>query len=81
MKNVYRKIVPYLATLSEILSILLQNEPDNRRALVELTGVSSPMDSMLQQLAFYKRHNPKTAEGKFQWFNSFKKSLIVSPYT
>jgi len=56
---------------SEILSILLQNEPDNRRALVELTGVSSPMDSMLQQLAFYKRHNPKTAEEQEMMENLF----------
>merc|ERR1719412_2655600 len=56
---------------SEILSILLQNEPDNRRALVELTGVSSPMDSMLQQLAFYKRHNPNTAEEQEMMENLF----------
>ena len=54
---------------SEILSILLQNEPDNRKALVELSG--SPMDSMLQQLAYYKRHNPNTAEGRLSKYCPF----------
>jgi len=54
---------------SEILSILLQNEPENRKALVELSG--SPMDSMLQQLAYYKRHNPTTAEEQEMMENLF----------
>ena len=44
---------------SEILSILLQNEPENRKRFGEM---GSSMDSLLQQLAYYKRHNPGTAE-------------------
>ncbi len=40
---------------SEILSILLQTEPDNRKRVGEMTGA---VDSLLQQLAYYKRHNP-----------------------
>ena len=44
---------------SEILSILLQNEPENRKRFGEM---GSSMDSLLQQLAYYKRHDPGTAE-------------------
>jgi len=65
---------------SEILSILLQNEPENRRALVELPG--SPMDSMLQQLAYYKRHNPTTAEEQEMMenlFNCLSSLLLHTP--
>lgn len=43
---------------SEILSILTQNEPSNRRLFAELAPggiVGGAMDSLLQQLAFYKR--------------------------
>ena len=43
---------------SEILSILLQNEPENRQKL----GESGAIDSLLQQLAYYKRHDPGTPE-------------------
>jgi len=43
---------------SEILSILLQNEPENRI----LFGSMDAIDSLLQQLAFYKRHDPGMAE-------------------
>jgi len=43
---------------SEVLSILLQNEPANRL----LFGNMEAMDSMLQQLAYYKRHDPAVAE-------------------
>lgn len=43
---------------SEILSILLQNEPDNRI----LFGSMDAIDSLLQQLAYYKRHDPAMAE-------------------
>lgn len=43
---------------SEILSILLQNEPHNREKFGEIGAI----DSLLQQLAYYKRHNPNTAE-------------------
>merc|ERR1719376_1406303 len=63
---------------SEILSILLQNEPENRKSFVEITATSSggggggsPMDSMLQQLAYYKRHNPNTAEEQEMMENLF----------
>lgn len=41
---------------SEILSILVQNEDENRRQLGELEGI----DILLQQLAFYKKHDPTT---------------------
>ena len=54
---------------SEILSILLQNEPDNRKSFVDMAG--SPLDSMLQQLAYYKRHNPNTAEEQEMMENLF----------
>lgn len=43
---------------SEILSILLQNEPENR----VLFGSLDAIDSLLQQLAYYKRHDPAVAE-------------------
>ncbi len=44
---------------SEILSILLQSDPDNRKKVGE---TASAIDSLLQQLAYYKRHNPGTPE-------------------
>merc|ERR1711915_75779 len=43
---------------SEILSILLQNEPENRMMFGEMQAI----DSMLQQLAYYKRHDPNQQE-------------------
>jgi len=43
---------------SEILSILLQNEPQNRL----MFGEQDAIDSLLQQLAYYKRHDPNQAE-------------------
>ncbi|XP_014215236.1 beta-catenin-like protein 1 isoform X2 [Copidosoma floridanum] len=43
---------------SEILSILLQNTKENRLLLGEIDGI----DVLLQQLAYYKRHDPQTAE-------------------
>ena len=43
---------------SEILSILLQTEPENRRLFGELDAI----DNMLQQLAYYKRHDPSQSE-------------------
>jgi hypothetical protein len=36
-----------------------QNEPENRKTFGELP---SSIDSLLQQLAYYKRHNPNTEE-------------------
>ena len=44
---------------SEILSIFLQNEPENRS---KYGDAGSAIDSLLQQLAYYKRHNPTNAE-------------------
>lgn len=43
---------------SEILSILLQNEPENRLMFGEMEAI----DSLLQQLAYYKRHDPNQVE-------------------
>jgi len=43
---------------SEILSILLQSEPENRLMFGQLDAI----DSLLQQLAYYKRHDPNQAE-------------------
>jgi len=43
---------------SEILSILLQNEPNNRTMFGELGAI----DSLLQQLAYYKRYDPAEQE-------------------
>jgi len=43
---------------SEILSILLHNCVENRKVLGEMEA----MDSILQQLAYYKRHDPGLAE-------------------
>lgn len=43
---------------SEILSIFLQNDADNRVKFGEMGAI----DSLLQQLAYYKRHNPNTPE-------------------
>jgi len=54
---------------SEILSILLQNEPENRKVFSDIAG--SPLDSMLQQLAYYKRHNPGNAEEQEMMENLF----------
>ncbi|CAG9827204.1 unnamed protein product [Diabrotica balteata] len=42
----------------EILSILLQNNEKNRLALGDMDGI----DTLLQQLAFYKRHDPTSSE-------------------
>lgn len=43
---------------SEMLSILLQDNEKNRTLLGEMDGI----DTLLQQLAFYKRHDPSSAE-------------------
>ena len=52
---------------SELLSILLQNTPENRLLLGELDGI----DVLLQQLAYYKRHDPQTAEEQEMMENLF----------
>ncbi|CAG0924813.1 unnamed protein product, partial [Notodromas monacha] len=43
---------------AEILSILLQSSNKNRKTLGDLDGI----DILLQQLAYYKRHDPSSAE-------------------
>ncbi|XP_077982087.1 beta-catenin-like protein 1 [Glandiceps talaboti] len=43
---------------SEILAILLQNHDENRELLGELDGI----DTLLQQLAAFKRHDPSSNE-------------------
>ena len=47
---------------SEILSILLQTEPENRKLFGELDAI----DILLQQLAYYKRHDPGEKEILFK---------------
>lgn len=55
---------------SEMLSIILQDNEKNRLMLGELDGI----DTLLQQLAFYKRHDPSSAEeheymeNLFNWY-------------
>ncbi|RWS06492.1 hypothetical protein B4U79_03383 [Dinothrombium tinctorium] len=43
---------------SEILAILLHNCDENRKLLGTLNGI----DTLLQQLAYYKRHDPSTTD-------------------
>ncbi|XP_059049424.1 beta-catenin-like protein 1 [Achroia grisella] len=52
---------------TEILSILLQHTLENRKLLGELDGI----DVLLQQLAFYKRHDPSGAEEQEAMENMF----------
>ncbi|KAK6634464.1 Beta-catenin-like protein 1 [Polyplax serrata] len=52
---------------SEILSILLQNTPENRELIGELDGI----DVILQQLAYYKRHDPASSEEQEMMENLF----------
>lgn len=61
---------------SEILSILLQDNQGNKSALGEMDGI----DTLLQQLAFYKRHDPSNAEEHEYMenlFNSLCSSLMI----
>ncbi|XP_065203764.1 beta-catenin-like protein 1 [Planococcus citri] len=60
---------------SEILSILLQQSKENR----ELFGDADGVDIILQQLAFFKRHDPGSSEEEEMMenlFNSLCASLI-----
>ncbi|XKL60497.1 hypothetical protein PGB90_007554 [Kerria lacca] len=52
---------------SEILSILLQQSPENRILFGELDGI----DVVLQQLAIFKRHDPGSAEEQEMMENLF----------
>ncbi|XP_030759608.1 beta-catenin-like protein 1 [Sitophilus oryzae] len=63
---------------SEMLSIILQDNEKNRLMLGEVDGI----DTLLQQLAFYKRHDPATAEEHEYMenlFNCLCSSLMVVP--
>lgn len=63
--------------VSEILSILLQNCTENKALLGTMDGI----DVLLQQLAFYKRHDPSSAEESEMMENLFDclcSSLMVS---
>jgi len=63
---------------SEILAILLQGTPENRQLLGELDGI----DILLQQLAIFKRQDPKTTEEQEMMENLFDcvcSSLIFPP--
>nr|CAG4650050.1 EOG090X03ST [Sida crystallina] len=52
---------------SEILSILLQGTPENRQILGDIDGI----DILLQQLAVYKRQDPKSTEEQEMMENFF----------
>ncbi|XP_051167877.1 beta-catenin-like protein 1 [Leptopilina boulardi] len=52
---------------SELLSILLQDSIDNATLLGDLDGV----DVLLQQLAYYKRHDPQSADEQEMMENLF----------
>uniref|UniRef100_A0A1E1XAD6 Beta-catenin-like protein 1 N-terminal domain-containing protein n=1 Tax=Amblyomma aureolatum TaxID=187763 RepID=A0A1E1XAD6_9ACAR len=43
---------------SEILSILLQNHDENKKFLGEIDGI----DTLLQQLSYFKRHDPSSSD-------------------
>lgn len=63
---------------SELLSILLQDNSQNRVSLGEIEGI----DTLLQQLAFYKRHDPSNAEEHElmeNLFNSLCSALMAMP--
>ncbi|XP_077293536.1 beta-catenin-like protein 1 [Arctopsyche grandis] len=63
--------------VSEILSILLQISPENRILLGELDGI----DVLLQELAFYKRHDPNSSEEQEMMenlFNSLCSALMLT---
>ncbi|XP_071440545.1 beta-catenin-like protein 1 [Hetaerina americana] len=63
---------------SEVLAILLQSHPENRQLLGDLDGI----DVLLQQLAFYKRHDPTSNEENEMMenlFNCLCSSLMCAP--
>nr|CAG4645437.1 EOG090X03ST [Lynceus sp. MCZ IZ 141354] len=61
---------------SEILSIVLQNETENRKTLGDLDGI----DILLQQLAVYKRNDPKTSEETEMVENLFDSLCLALHY-
>lgn len=63
---------------SELLAILLQEHTGNRQALGDLDGI----DALLQQLAYYKRHEPSAVEERELMENLFGvlcSSLLYAP--
>lgn len=61
---------------AELLSILVQNQDENRKLLGDLDGI----DILLQQLAYYKRHDPSTpdeAEYMENLFNTLCSCLML----
>lgn len=61
---------------TELLSILVQSQDENRKLLGELDGI----DILLQQLAYYKRHDPSSAdESEYMenLFNALCSSLML----
>lgn len=63
---------------SEILSILLQNNEENRKLLGELDGI----DTLLQVISYYKRHDPSSAdehEYMENLFNCLCSALLCCP--
>ncbi|KAL1512989.1 hypothetical protein ABEB36_002481 [Hypothenemus hampei] len=61
--------------VSEMLSIILQDNEKNRAILGEMDGI----DTLLQQLAFYKRHDPSSAEEHELMENLFNSALMFVP--
>jgi len=63
---------------SEILAVLLQGTPENRQLLGDLEGI----DILLQQLAIFKRQDPKSSEEQEMMENLFDcvcSSLAYAP--
>ncbi|KAK8770240.1 beta-catenin-like protein 1 [Amblyomma americanum] len=63
---------------SEILSILLQNHEENKKLLGEIDGI----DTLLQQLSYFKRHDPSSSDETEMMENLFGalcSSLMCSP--
>ncbi|XP_075734066.1 beta-catenin-like protein 1 [Rhipicephalus microplus] len=63
---------------SEILSILLQNHEENKKLLGEIDGI----DTLLQQLSYFKRHDPSSSDEMEMMENLFGalcSSLMCSP--
>lgn len=63
---------------SEILSILLQNHEENKKLLGEIDGI----DTLLQQLSYFKRHDPISSDETEMMENLFGalcSSLMYSP--
>ncbi|CAN8000383.1 unnamed protein product [Ixodes pacificus] len=63
---------------SEILSILLQNHEENKKLLGEIDGI----DTLLQQLSYFKRHDPNSSDEMEMMENLFGalcSSLMCAP--